>query len=129
MIVGNPIMMGGGGSGTGASGYTFEDGVLHIWGVRGSHLLDTKTITEGGVYAAADEGLEGYSIVDVNMELRLERLAVSLNGTYLPSEGKDGFSQVIVNNPDDGRCQHDTPIGLCSMPDLLSEMNWECTIN
>lgn len=128
MIIGNPITVGGEGSG-GASGYTFEDGVLHIWGVRGSHLLDTKTITEGGTYAASDEGLEGYSVVDVNMELRLERLAVSMNGTYLPSEGKDGFSQVVVNNPADGRCQHDTPIGWCSMPDLLSELFWECSIN
>ena len=128
MIIGNPISVGGGGSGTGASGYTFEDGVLHIWGVRGSHLLDTKTITEGGVYDAADEGLEGYSIVDVDLELTLEKLSVTLNGTYLPSAGKNGFSQVVVNNPDSGRCQHDTPISLISMSDLFAEMEWESTI-
>lgn len=129
MIIGNPIMMGGGGSEIGASGYSFDDGILHIWGTRTSHLLNTKTITEGGIYSAADEGLEGYSVVDVNMELRLEKLGVTLNGIYLPSAGKDGFSQVIVNNPADGRCPHDTPIGWCSMPDLFSEMSWECSIN
>lgn len=125
MIVGNPITLGGGGSGEGASGYTFEDGVLHIWGVRGSHLLDTKEISDPGIYVAADEGLEGYSIVDVDMLRNLINLTTTLNGTYLPPEGKDGFAKVVVNNPNDGRCQSDMPIALMSMPDLMSEMSWD----
>lgn len=122
MIVGNPIMMGG--SGSGASGYTFDDGILHFWGVRGSHLLDSKTIVEGGVYKAADDGLEGYSIVNVDYEQKLEELTVTLNGTYNPSTGKNGFSKVVVNNPSDGRCQSSTPVGICSMSDVLSDVGW-----
>ena len=123
MIVGNPIMMGG--SGSGASGYTYDDGILHIWGVRGSHLIDTKTIVEGGVYKAADDGLEGYSIVNVDYEQKLEKLTATLNGHYLPSAGKNGFSEVTVANPSDGRCQSSPATGWCSMADLLSFVSWK----
>lgn len=127
MIVGNAILMGG--SGSGASGYTFSDGILHIWGVRGSHLLETKTISEEGIYAASDDGVEGYSLVNVDFSIRLERLVATLNGTYCPSEGKDGFYEVVIDNPSDGRCQKAAPIGDCDFDTLMTQMSWSNTVS
>lgn len=128
MIVGDAIIMAGSGSGSEASGYSFEDGVLHIWGVRGSHLLDTKLITEKGIYEAADDGVEGYSIVEVDLELQLQELTATLNGVYTPPEGMSGFSKVTINNPEDGRCQSSTVVPTLDIPDFLSEISWSNTV-
>ena len=63
-------------------------------------VVDVLEITKNGAYNAADEGLDGFSVVTVNVPdvpAVVEELSVTENGTYEPDDGVDGFSKVTVN--------------------------------
>lgn len=60
-------------------------------------VLGTLEATENKTYKAADENLEGYSTVTVNVEPSLQTKSISSNGTVKPDEGYEGFSEVTVN--------------------------------
>lgn len=63
-------------------------------------VVDVLEVTENGAYNAADEGLDGFSVVTVNVPdvpAVVEELNVTENGTYEPDDGVDGFSKVTVN--------------------------------
>ena len=65
----------------------------------GAVKLITKAITANGTYNAEDDNAKGYSSVTVNVNQSTETKSISSNGTYTPSSGKIGFSQVSVAVP------------------------------
>ena len=67
----------------------------------GNCYLGTKTITENGTYdALADDSIDGYSEVTVDVEPNLGTKTITANGTYLASsDDLDGFSEVTVDLP------------------------------
>lgn len=65
----------------------------------GAVKLITKSITANGTYKAEDNGAKGFSQVTVNVNQSTETKSISSNGTYTPSSGKIGFSQVSVAVP------------------------------
>lgn len=63
------------------------------------------TITDNGAYHydAQAEGYDGYSIVDITVNVPepvLNPIEIFQNGEYVPDEGVDGFNKVVVNVPD-----------------------------
>lgn len=62
-------------------------------------VLNTKSITSNGTYAAASDDLDGYSSVTVNVpSATLMTKNITQNGTYnASSDNADGYSQVVVN--------------------------------
>lgn len=67
-------------------------------------VLTTKYITQNNTYYAQNDGAEGYSSVEVNVQPDLYSLyATDNNSTYIASDyGYDGFNQVTVNVPSSG---------------------------
>lgn len=62
--------------------------------------LGTKTITENGSYSASEDGLDGYSEIEVDIPsvATLGTKVITENGSYsATSEGFDGYSEVEVN--------------------------------
>lgn len=58
--------------------------------------LGTKTITENGTYDPADDGLDGYS--EVNVTIPLGTKTITENGTYTATDDNlDGYSQVTID--------------------------------
>lgn len=52
--------------------------------------------------------------ISTSTEPDLEILSADANGTYYPSDGKDGFSQVVVNIPNMGKrfCVTETVVSI-----------------
>lgn len=65
--------------------------------------LEDISISENGTYYADDEGVDGFSVVRVNVsggEGQLITKEITANGTYNAiDDNADGYSQVIVNVP------------------------------
>lgn len=61
------------------------------------HSIEAEVSIKSGVQAECTIGRE--VIVEVHDEVNLESLKVTANGSYEPSEGVDGFSDVSVNVP------------------------------
>lgn len=76
--------------------YVLQDGA-YVAGGDIPSVLGTLEATENKTYKAADENLEGYSTVTVNVEPSLQTKSISSNGTVKPDEGYEGFSEVTVN--------------------------------
>lgn len=76
--------------------YVLQNGA-YIAGGDIPSVLGTLEATENKTYKAADENLEGYSTVTVNVEPSLQTKSISSNGTVKPDEGYEGFSEVTVN--------------------------------
>ena len=77
-------------------------------------VVDVLDVTENGAYNAADEGLDGFSVVTVNVPdvpAVVEELSVTENGTYEPDDGVDGFSKVTVNVASSGGGDTGLPAG------------------
>jgi hypothetical protein len=74
-----------------------------IFGVTGTYTpaLKNQTFTTNGKYSAADEGVVGYSTVEVNVPVG--PTSITDNGTYSASlSGYVGYDTVNVNIPMDG---------------------------
>jgi hypothetical protein len=76
--------------------YVLQNGA-YIAGGDIPSVFGTLEATENKTYKAADENLEGYSTVTVNVEPSLQTKSISSNGTVKPDEGYEGFSEVTVN--------------------------------
>ena len=76
--------------------YVLQNGT-YVAGGDIPSVLGTLEATENKTYKAADENLEGYSTVTVNVEPSLQTKSISSNGTFKPDEGYEGFSEVTVN--------------------------------
>ena len=76
--------------------YVLQNGT-YVAGGDIPSVLGTLEATENKTYKAADENLEGYSTVTVNVEPSLQTKSISSNGTVKPDEGYEGFSEVTVN--------------------------------
>lgn len=76
--------------------YVLQNGA-YVAGGDIPSVLGTLEATENKTYKAADENLEGYSTVTVNVEPSLQTKSISSNGTVKPDEGYEGFSEVTVN--------------------------------
>ena len=65
---------------------------------------ESKAITSNGLYDALSEGLDGYSIVSVDVpQSTLGTKSITQNGTYNASDDNlDGYSSVTVNVPSSG---------------------------
>ena len=62
--------------------------------------LATLSVTDNGTYTAQDEGCQGFSEIDVDVETEpdLTTKSISQNGTYNASDDNaDGYSQITVN--------------------------------
>lgn len=73
--------------------------------VEGEVDLGTKTITENGSYLASEDGLSGYSSVEVDIPsvANLGSKVITENGSYsAATDGLDGYSDVEVNIPESG---------------------------
>ena len=58
--------------------------------------------SSNGVYNPEEYGYEGFAKIGVNVpspQFVTDSLSVSVNGTYTPGQGVDGFSQVVVSVP------------------------------
>lgn len=64
------------------------------------HTFTTKEFTSNGTYYASTYKYSGFSKVTVNVNTATETKSITANGTYTPSSGKIGFSQVTVNITD-----------------------------
>ena len=73
----------------------------------------SETYISNGSYNITGEFKDGVITVDVPApQFVTETLNVSANGTYNPSEGVDGYSQVVVDVPIDGWDQKDITEGI-----------------
>jgi len=81
-------------------GVCLEEALLMIVEAEGGGKnVGPKTITENGDYYAQDDGLEGYSIVTVQVPkdpVDTTTDTFTQNGSYSPS-GYDGYSSFTVN--------------------------------
>lgn len=59
--------------------------------------LGTKNVTANGNYSASSDSLDGYSSVNVAVQLNLQSKTATQNGTVIPDQGYDGLSSVVVN--------------------------------
>ena len=97
-----PINMNGTHTITPDEGYTLSRVTVLVNVPDVPAVVDVLEVTENGAYNAADDGLEGYSVVTVNVPdtpAVVEELNVTENGEYTPGDGVDGFSRVTVNVP------------------------------
>jgi len=77
------------------------DIVVEVASVSGTGSLISKSIVSNGVYTAASEGADGYSVVTVSLPpATLISKSITANGTYSASdESADGYSVVTVSLP------------------------------
>ena len=74
------------------------DNVIHIDSLAVEPALDTLSVTENGIYTP-EQGVDGFSSVEVEVNPTIQSLAVSANGVYIAPEGVDGYSPVTVEIP------------------------------
>ena len=74
------------------------DDVVHIESLVIEPVLEALSVTENGVYTP-EEGVDGFSSVEVEVNPVIEPLEVTENGVYTASEGVDGYSPVTVQIP------------------------------
>lgn len=82
-------------------------------------------ITENGTYEASDNGVDGYSVVTVNVPIPEEPVLISkgitANGVYLASNDKaDGYSMVVVDLDASGNTITFTENGTYNAKDFYS---------
>lgn len=71
------------------------DDIIHIESLVVEPVLETLSVTENGVYTP-EEGVDGFSSVEVEVNPIIQPLEVSANGVYTAPEGVDGYSPVTV---------------------------------
>lgn len=74
------------------------DDIVHIESLVVVPVLDVLSVTENGVYTP-EQGIDGFSSVEVEVNPVIESLEVSENGIYTAPEGTDGYSPVTVQIP------------------------------
>lgn len=68
----------------------------------GSGTFDTKTVTSNGTYIAANESLDGYSSVTVNLpnsNFQEKDVNVTASAVLSPDSGYDGISKATITVP------------------------------
>lgn len=68
----------------------------------GSGTFGTKTVTANGIYTAADDSLDGYSSITVNLpnsKFRKRTVNVTASAVLTPGSGYNGISQADVTVP------------------------------
>lgn len=68
----------------------------------GSGTFGTKTVTSNGIYTAADDSLDGYSSITVNLpnsRFRKREVNVTASAVLTPGSGYNGISQADVTVP------------------------------
>ena len=68
----------------------------------GSGTFGTKTVTSNGIYTAADDSLDGYSSITVNLpnsRFRKRTANVTASAVLTPGSGYNGISQAEVTVP------------------------------
>ena len=68
----------------------------------GSGTFDTKTVTANGIYTAADDSLDGYSSITVNLpnsRFQKREVNVTASAVLTPGSGYNGISQADVTVP------------------------------
>lgn len=68
----------------------------------GSGTFDTKTVTANGIYNAADDSLDGYSSITVNLpnsRFQKREVNVTASAVLTPGSGYNGISQANVTVP------------------------------
>ena len=95
VLLGNPIIING-------VINVHSDDTITITGITPDPpVLIPFSATENGQYSPLDYDADGFSELSVDVSPRLEVLTATRNGTeYLPSEGYQGFSRVIVAVPE-----------------------------
>ena len=77
----------------------YSDATITVSVPKPQPVVASKTITENDTYVAADEQLDGYSQVVVNVPpTPLDTMNITHNGTYHPPTGR-GFDEVNVTVP------------------------------
>lgn len=74
------------------------DDIVHIESLVVEPVLEMLSVTENGVYTP-EQGVDGFSSVEVEINPVIESLVVSENGVYAAPEGVDGYSPVMVDVP------------------------------
>ena len=74
------------------------DDVIHIHSIERGAVIESITVHENGVYTP-QEGVDGFSPVEVEVNPLIQPLVVTSNGIYTAPEGVDGYSPVSVNVP------------------------------
>lgn len=84
-------------------GIKTADGVIPIHSVRVKPTTAVKTITANGTYTAADDGVDGYSAVTVNVDtnLTISRVPLEVGGLRVANIG----DILSPNNDVDNRCR------------------------
>ena len=72
------------------------DDIVHIESLVIRPVVEALSVTENGVYTP-EEGVDGFTPVEVEINPVIESLEVSENGVYTAPEGVDGYSPVTVN--------------------------------
>lgn len=72
------------------------DDIVHIESLAVEPVLEALSVTENGVYTP-EEGVDGFSSVEVEVNPVIESLEVSENGVYTPPTGVDGYDVVTVD--------------------------------
>lgn len=95
ILLGNPIVING-------VINVYSNDTITITGiVPDPPVLIPLSVSENGQYSPLDYDAEGFSELSVEVLPVLEELTVTQNGIeYLPSEGHQGFSKVIVAIPE-----------------------------
>lgn len=68
----------------------------------GSGTFDTKTVTANGIYNAADDSLDGYSSITVNLpnsRFQKREVNVTASAVLTPGSGYNGISQADITVP------------------------------
>ena len=65
-------------------------------------VLEELEVTENGIYQPK-EGVDGFSLVDVNVSPNLQEKTITENGTYYADAEYDGLRKVEVNVKEIGR--------------------------
>lgn len=68
----------------------------------GSGTFDTKTVTANGIYTAADDSLDGYSSITVNLpnsRFQKREVNVTASAVLTPGSGYNGISQADITVP------------------------------
>lgn len=74
------------------------DDIVHIESLVVEPVLESLSVTGNGVYTP-EEGVDGFSSVEVEVNPVIESLEVSENGVYTAPEGVDGYSPITVQIP------------------------------
>lgn len=74
------------------------DDIVHIESLVRTPVVEALSVSENGIYTP-QEGVDGFSPVEVEINPIIVPLEVSENGVYTAPEGVDGYSPVTVQIP------------------------------